>query len=329
MNELDTIRALLDEAPPSAEVIAEGRRRIASGATTRPRRLRARPVLPGAGLAAAALVAAGAIALAATAGMPGSPGPSDAHRVFAPADGGAVTVTELSYRAAAAAARQPDVRPGQWVYRKYLTKYLTRDFRSGTTEFWTTANSLKAAWVSAQGKVHFFSGPASLGMTAVPLKLHGRWEFFGFMFVPVKYADLSSLPRSPKALDRYLGHLLPRRYGPEASREFLIIGGMLTAYVMPPGLTAELYRALGDIPGVTADNQAVDVAGRHGVAFKLRMPAAGSGAALEIIINPRTYHLMADELVIPRTPGSPGRAISTEGTAILQEALVSRPGIRP
>jgi hypothetical protein len=328
MNDLDMIRALLDEAPPSADVIAEGRRRIAVGAT-RPRRLRARPVLPGAGLAAAALVAAGAIALAATAGMPGSLGRSDAHGVPAPPASSTLTVTELAYRAAAAAARQPDVRPGQWVYRKYLTKYLTKDFRSGTTEFWTTANSLKAAWVSAQGKVHFFSGLASLGMTAVPLKLHGRWEFFGFQFVPVKYQHLSSLPRSPKALDRYLGHLLPRRYGPKAFREFLIIGGMLTAYVMPPDLTAELYRALGDIPGVTVDNHVVDVAGRHGVAFKLRMPAVGSGVAPEIIINPRTYHLMADELVIPRTPGSRGRAVSAEGTAILQEALVSGPGIRP
>ena len=328
MNELDMIRALLDEAPPSAEVIAEGSRRIAAGAT-RPRRPRARRVLPAAGLAATALVAAAAVALAATAGAPGSPGRSDAHRLFGPPAGGTLTVTELAYRAAAAAARQPDVRPGQWVYRKYLSKYLTNDFPSRTTEFWTTANSLKAAWVSANGRVHFFSGLASLGMTFVPVKkLHGTWAFFGFGLLPVKYADLGSLPRSPKALARYLGHLLPPRYGPKADREFLIIEVMLTAYVMPPALTAEFYRALGDIPGITVDNHAVDVAGRHGVAFTLKTPVA-LGVTPEIIINPRTYQLMADEVLIPPAPGSRGRALSAAGTAILREALVSGPGIRP
>jgi hypothetical protein len=43
MNELNMIRVLLDEAPPSAEVIAEGRRRVAAGA--------AAPGRPGAGRA--------------------------------------------------------------------------------------------------------------------------------------------------------------------------------------------------------------------------------------------------------------------------------------
>ena len=316
MNELDMIRTLLDEEPPSAEVIGEGRQRIAAGRTG-PRRRRARPVLPAVGLAAAALVAAGATTLAATAGPPGSPA------------GGTLTATELAYRAAAAAARQPEVHPGQWVYRKYLTKTPTKEFPSRVTEFWTTADSLKAAWVSARGRVHFFSGLASLGLTAVPVKkVHGTWAFFGFLRLPVKYADLGSLPRSPKALDRYLGRLLPSSFGPVGDREFLIIEEMLTAYEMPPALTAEFYRALGGIPGITVDTHAVDVAGRHGVAFTLKKPVA-LGVTPEIIVNPRTYQLMASEVLIPRTPGSAGPAVSAAGTAILQKVPVSGPGIRP
>ena len=35
MNELNMIRVLLDEAPPSAEVAAEGRRRIGAGSGRR------------------------------------------------------------------------------------------------------------------------------------------------------------------------------------------------------------------------------------------------------------------------------------------------------
>src|SRR5215469_6495877 len=151
MNELDMIRDLLAEAPPAAEVIAEGRRRVAEDAAGPRRRARVGPMPPAAGLAAAA----------------------------------------LAYHAAAAAARQPDVRPGQWVYRKYLTK---ESSRPSTTEFWTTADSVKAAWVSATGKIHYFSGQASLGMAAALVKLPGhRSTFAGSLPIqlPVKYADLA------------------------------------------------------------------------------------------------------------------------------------------
>jgi hypothetical protein len=32
---------------------------------------------------------------------------------------------------------------------------------------------------------------------------------------------------------------------------FLVISELLSSYVMPPTLTAEMYQALGDIPGVS------------------------------------------------------------------------------
>jgi hypothetical protein len=112
-----------------------------------------------------------------------------------------------------------------------------------------------------------------------------------------------------------------------ADREFLIIEVILTAYVTPPALTAEFYRAFGDILGVRVDSHPVDVAGRHGVAFTLNTPVA-LGVTAEIIIKPRSYHLMADEVLIPHT-GLPRPALSAAGTAILQEALVSGPGVKP
>lgn len=288
------------------------RRAAAGGQVFRAGRRRWRLAIAGGLSAALAATAIGAMTL---------------DRSSAPPVGGTLTVTELAYRAAAAATRQPAVRPGQWVYRKYLTKDWSRP---ATTEFWTTANSRKAAWVSANGKVHFFSGLASLGMTAVPFKkVHGEWEYFGFGPFPVTYAELSSLPRGPMALDRYLGRLQPRDWGSNAHREFQIISELLTAYVMPPGLTAELYRALGDIPGVTADTHTTDVAGQPGIGFRLPVQDLGSGAAIEIIVSPRTYRLMAYEFVLPRTPGPRSQALSIKGTAILQETLVSGPGVRP
>ena len=108
----------------------------------------------------------------------------------------------------------------------------------------------------------------------------------------ISYAGLSSLPRDPLALDRYLGRLHLPGWGPAPVREFEVISNLLTSYVMPPALTAELYRSLGDIPGVTVDHHAVDVAGRTGVGFQIALPKPFGGGTEELVINPHTYRLM-------------------------------------
>jgi hypothetical protein len=90
---------------------------------------------------------------------------------------------------------------------------------------------------------------------------------------------------------------------------------------MPPRLTAEMYRALGDIPGVTVNEHAVDVAGRPGVGFiSPAMPGAGN---MVIILNPCTYRLMGQSLVL-----GPRHQL-VNGTAILHWTLVSGPGVWP
>jgi hypothetical protein len=137
--------------------------------------------------------------------------------------------------------------------------------------------------------------------------------------IPVSYADLGSLPRDPAALDRYLGRLHLPGHDPAPVREFTIIRDLLTSYVMPPLLTAELYLALGDIPGLTVVHHAVDVAGRTGIGFGI----GAHGLFRELILDPRSYQLMGQEVVNSRADGG------TLGTAILQQALVSGAGRRP
>lgn len=96
--------------------------------------------------------------------------------------------------------------------------------------------------------------------------------------MPVSYAGLRALPGDPQALDGYLGRLHLPGWGPAPFREFEIIVRLLTTYVMPPALTAELYRSLGLIPGVTVNHHAVDIAGRTGSASRSRCHP-GSAAA--------------------------------------------------
>ncbi|HEY3902401.1 MAG TPA: hypothetical protein VGM14_00660 [Streptosporangiaceae bacterium] len=47
---------------------------------------------------------------------------------------------------------------------------------------------------------------------------------------------------------------------------------MLTTYAMPPRLTAEMYHALGDLPRVTLDRNAVDAAAPVVVAARYLPP---------------------------------------------------------
>jgi hypothetical protein len=71
---------------------------------------------------------------------------------------------------------------------------------------------------------------------------------------------------------------------------------------------------------VTLDQHAVDVAGRHGIGFiSPDLPGAGR---TEIIVSPRTYRLMGDDTLL-------GQHRILSGTAILHQALVSGPGVRP
>jgi hypothetical protein len=108
------------------------------------------------------------------------------------------------------------------------------------------------------------------------------------------------------------------RGGNRPAGAFELVGRLFGAYLMPPALTAELYRALGDIPGVTVRRDVPDLAGQRGVALRLPVP---SGAGYEeIVIDPRSYQFM----------GWDSRsADAVYGDAVLVQALVSGPGVRP
>lgn len=334
MNEmqlLEEFRAVV--APPDLGTLAQARARMLTGAAAGQSSRRARwrhwpggwPKLALAGLAGVAMATAVTVAVAVPGGRPPHGGTAG------------LTAKELAYRVAGAAAAQPSVRPGQWVYRQ--VKSVNPNFGNMTGPQWATADGTKnASQYNNKGKVHIEHCPLYLSLP------HGcRADMYtpddvGIM--PVTYAGLSALPRSPAALTRYLAsiplhHYLDiSGYWPAPYREFTLIGALLWAYVMPPALTAECYRALSNIPGVTADRHAVDVAGRAGIGFQItapRLPTADAPVRSvdQIILDPKTYDLMAIQRlsINQRVPSVPRRSLY--GSAILESALVSGPGIRP
>jgi hypothetical protein len=93
------------------------------------------------------------------------------------------------------------------------------------------------------------------------------------------------------------------------------IEGMLTNYVLPPAIEAEMYQALAILPGIKVDSHATAIDGRAGVAFVL--PPTKQSVELQIILNPSTYAFMA------RASGSGG--VNHEFT-IERTVIVGAPG---
>jgi hypothetical protein len=310
-------------APPDDAVLARARARMLDRGMAGQGGRRARwPRLPGTrprlavtGLAAAAAAAAVSLSLVA----PGS----------TPTRSAAMSARELAYRAAAAAAAQPAVAPGQWVFWQETTESHRATWT--TYQVWATAGSTKPAYV-AGGSIRLrcpnqfqFSPCQVIGHPGLLTFLGGRdmlGQFGGQ--IPVSYAGLSSLPGNPLALDRYFGSLHLDVQQPAANREFRIIEDLLISYVMPPALTAELYRALGDVPGVTVNDHAVDAAGRTGLGLQISVPTTNGPPAYqvdELVINPSTYELMGWQAFL--------RGQLLWGTAVVKSALVSGPWVVP
>ena len=79
---------------------------------------------------------------------------------------------------------------------------------------------------------------------------------------------------------------------------------------------------------VTVDRHATDIAGRHGIGFKIAIPSEQGGGFDELILDPKTFRLMGQQLTLGQAAGAKAGQI-VGGVAILKTALVSGPGILP
>jgi hypothetical protein len=184
-----------------------------------------------------------------------------------------LTAKLLADRASAAALAQPAVSPGQWVYRVAEGKFPNppKGMPSVNTE---------AGWETADGLETYGSNP-SAGVSPGA-------------YIP-SYSQLGSLPRDPRALDAYLAHRVYPHSKPAADimgmSAFSNIDQMLSNYVLPPALEAEMYQALAVIPGIQVDSHVTAIDGQAGVAFVL--PATPQSVKQEIILDASTYRYLA------------------------------------
>jgi hypothetical protein len=343
MDEISMFKVLRPAPPANAGEISRAvRGRLDQAVTGTP----ARPAPPSRARRGR-LALAGGLSLALAAGVAavqvaGPGGPLHAHGSH---PGAATTihwalasrsVQQVAYQTAAAAAAQPGVRPGQWIYWKEKQLGGRPD---GMFQVWTTADSRRAAYVDDKGRVLDIAGCIGHGGSCdtqfigqpAPFVAPHNTSIDGVRgTIPVSYAGLSALPSTPRSLVDYLAGLrFPHweGWGPAPVRVFEIIKETLTTYVMPPALTAEFYRGLALIPGVTIDHHAVDVAGRPAIGLSIAIPRAFGGGLSEILIDPRTHQLAGAQLLITPHNGAAPHVLS--GTAILRHAPVPGPGQLP
>jgi hypothetical protein len=224
----------------------------------------------------------------------------------------------LASRAATAALSGPAVSPGQWVYRNYAIVAAPDNASSPViAERWATADNTTAA--------AYRGGQLEVGPWMWPVDPQGEVRRRPMLQPAVSYGSLSSLPGPPDALVALLAET-PVTRAPQwrAGHAFELIADLFEHYVMPPGTAAQLYRALAAISGVTADVHAIDVAGRYGTGFLLA--GTGAGGNQEIIVNPRTCQFRGYQFL---GNGRDIHAGGAWGMAILRQALVSAPGVRP
>jgi hypothetical protein len=221
-------------------------------------------------------------------------------------DSPVLTAAILAGQAAEAARSSPMVSAVQWVYRR-LAVVATPD-KAGhpeVSERWDTADTaMTASYAGVELTVRRSPSQPSLSYGSV-----------------ISLAD--DLPE-PSALDDLLASTpVGRDAAWHAGHAFELAAEALERYVMPPSVTAQMYRALGSIEGVAADPDAVDVAGRNGLGFLLTGVAGGNQ---EIIVDPRTHEFSGYQFL---GDGLDLHAAAAWGLAILQRELVSGPGRRP
>ncbi|KUN82239.1 CU044_5270 family protein [Streptomyces griseoruber] len=143
------------------------------------------------------------------------------------------------------------------------------------------------------------------------------------------YAWLASLPTDPAALLKLLYARTPggEDDGDRDQVVFDRIGDLIGEQILPSATAAAIYRAAARIPGVTELPDAVDAAGRHGIAIARVDTAAGTRT--EWIFDRTTLDYLGERTVFSRDTkrGRKGAVLFT--SAVLERAVVDKRGQEP
>ncbi|MGW0754216.1 CU044_5270 family protein [Streptomyces sp. NPDC002587] len=223
---------------------------------------------------------------------------------------------------AAAGASGPVVRGNQFIYigTKTATSYVRTDH--GKSTLVSEQLHMRHSWNSPDGSRGWLIEPGNTGPEG--LTLEGNTETgrtpTATLNAPT-YDYLARLPTDPDVLLRKI-YEETRGHGNGPDQEaFTTIGDLLGESYPPADLAVALYKAAAKIPGVVTVDDAVDAAGRHGVAVA-RLDET-SGRRTEWIFDKETFTFLGERTV--QVEGSSGEQdLIKPGTVVFTRAVMTR-----
>ncbi|MEV5801895.1 CU044_5270 family protein [Streptomyces collinus] len=231
-------------------------------------------------------------------------------------------------KAAAATERRHEKRlaprDDQFIYTKEVvreTETTTGRTRTFVDENWRSVDGSQRGWTMEVGK----------GWWSQPLKPNES------IWPPARWQELKKLPTDPAGLVLTVRkQLTGGRPAPIAdiraqdwpTIEFGLVGLLHRTPVMPPGLRAAAFEALGMVPGVTATAGVTDTEGRAGIAIAYQDPFHQLPTSDVLIFADNTYDFLG--YADTRTSDSGGKRKTYKRTFTLEShAIVDKVKQRP
>ncbi|MDF3143467.1 MULTISPECIES: CU044_5270 family protein [unclassified Streptomyces] len=139
------------------------------------------------------------------------------------------------------------------------------------------------------------------------------------------YRHLQTLPTDPEKMYAWLNRVSEGSNSKDEAN-FVLVGDLVRESLMPPPQAAALYRAAARISGVFVIDDAVDAAGRHGVA----VARVDRGQRFELIFDKKTKEFLGErEVAVEDLPWGFKKGDITGRAAILERTVVDKAGQRP
>ncbi|GGV26510.1 CU044_5270 family protein [Streptomyces spectabilis] len=137
------------------------------------------------------------------------------------------------------------------------------------------------------------------------------------------YRNLQKLPTDPVNMLDWLNRVAKEETD---GKPFVLLGDMVMESLMPPEQAAAMYLAATRIPGVELVDDAVDAAGRHGVAIAWE---DDDGTRAELIFDKRTRRYMGERTVMTEDQPHAEKGEVTSSSAVVELEVVDKAGERP
>ncbi|MFI7470200.1 CU044_5270 family protein [Nonomuraea sp. NPDC049646] len=299
MDELKLVEAVFAEPEPTPEAAARGRDRLLRQAPApRPGRSwrSAPPIRRVALVGAMAVLLTGGIIVTQTS-LGGSDPRTPGHLLAAPpADAKALLTL-----AARAAADRPDTVPvrGQYVHTKTLVqRSLHTKGESGETQY-TRVLVSEERWEAADVGKPWLSRSQSLSGTGPAPRRYWDHGVEDIVYEPgtcpgrPAYARLGAWPTDPGQVRAKI----VTDTGEDPLRIWHALQSLVRESVVRPGLGAALYQVAAGLDGIVLVGDAVDAAGRPGLAAAMD---EGDGTRSELIFDRTTYRYLGERTVSTR-----------------------------